>query len=206
VPVWSLTASQFGATLVHSVVSGIHLGTTLKYLRVNGLGAELTEPPSVNIDQVEEELDRLPHDSRGRFDLDVGVLAVAGPVRIGAVVRNLRETKLPALTLPRQARLGVGVVTGGEVPVTLAVDADARSYETPLGPRRVVAFGGESWVWSRRVGVRAGARFNTVGGQERAVTAGMSLAVRPGAYVEAFVVHGGTGDERGWGVAARASF
>lgn len=206
VPAWSLSASQVGATLVHSVASGIHVGTTLKFVRVNGLGAELTETEPVGIAQVSGDLDRLIPDRRSNFDLDIGLLAVLGAVRVGGVMRNVRETDLPSVSLPRQARLGVAVTRGERHPVTLSLDADARSYPTALGDRRVVAVGGESWTWDRRLGVRAGARVNTVGSEERAVTAGASFAVRTGVYVEAFVVRGGTDDERGWGVAARASF
>jgi hypothetical protein len=110
--------------------------------------------------------------------------------------------------LDRQVRLGVALreLDAGAALITVAVDADARRYETALGDRRVVAVGGEGWVLDRRVGVRAGARFNTVGAEERAWTAGGSLAVRSGMYVDAHVVHGGARAEHGWGIAARVSF
>jgi hypothetical protein len=38
------------------------------------------------------------------------------------------------------------------------------------------------------------------------VTAGASAAVRRGFYVDGYVIGGGAGDERGWGVGARFSF
>ena len=44
VPDWSLSASQFGATLVHTVVSGVHVGTTLKYVRAQGLAGRSDGP------------------------------------------------------------------------------------------------------------------------------------------------------------------
>jgi len=80
------------------------------------------------------------------------------------------------------------------------------AYQTPYGDRRVVAIGGEGWVLGRRVGVRAGARFNTTGAGEQAYTAGASVAVRSGMFVDGHVVFGGTDDESGWGITARASF
>jgi hypothetical protein len=86
------------------------------------------------------------------------------------------------------------------------MDADVMAYATPFGDRRVVAVGGEGWLYERRLGVRAGARFNTTGAEEQAYTGGASVAVRPGMFVDGHVVFGGTDDESGWGIAARVSF
>ena len=88
----------------------------------------------------------------------------------------------------------------------VAVDADAIAYTTPFGERRVVAVGGEGWVYERRLGLRAGARFNTTGAEEQAYTAGGSVALRPGMFVDGHVVFGGTDDESGWGIGARVTF
>jgi hypothetical protein len=198
VPNWSLSASQFGATLVHTLVSGVHVGTTLKYVRAKDLSGEWLE--------LADEMDG--GEIRNSFDLDVGVLAVRGPLRVGAVMRNLVETELGAVTIPRQARVGVGLdgAEMGSRAWLIAMDADVMAYTTPFGDRRVVAAGGEGWVYERRVGVRAGARFNTTGSEEQAFTAGGSVAVRPGIFVDGHVVLGGTDDESGWGVSARVSF
>jgi hypothetical protein len=94
----------------------------------------------------------------------------------------------------------------GNLPLTIAVDADIKTYLSTSGPRRVVALGGEQWLLNRRVGIRAGARANTVGAEERAATAGATLAVRPGMYLDGHVIWGGSADERGWGIGARVSF
>jgi hypothetical protein len=186
VPIGSLTASQVGATLVQTLTDGIHAGATLKYVR--------------------GEVDGGP--AEGTLDLDVGVIAVFDRMAAGAVVRNLRRPELGGVRLDRQVRLGVALreVEMGAALVTLAVDADARRYGTVLGERRVVAAGGEGWVLDRRIGIRAGARVNTVGAEERSWTAGGSLAVRSGMYVDGHVVHGGARAEQGWGIAARVSF
>jgi len=186
VPIGSLTTSQVGATLVQTLVDGIHAGTTLKYVRSGADGG--------------------PAD--GTFDLDVGVMATFDHVAAGAVVRNVRQPTLGAVRLDRQVRLGIALreVDAGAALLTMAVDADVRRYGTVLGDRRVVAVGGEGWVLDRRIGIRAGARFNTVGAEERAWTAGGSLAVRSGVYVDGHVVHGGARAEQGWGIAARVSF
>ena len=189
-PPRSLSASQAGVTVVQSVVSGVHAGTTLKYLRGTLSGGE----------------------TQGRFDLDVGVMAIAGSLRAGAVVRNVTAPEFSApdaaLRLPRQFRVGAAFdperATG--VPLTISLDADVRAYDPGSGERRVVAAGAEQWFMAKRFGVRAGGRFNTVGLRQRSATAGATVEVRSGLYVEGHVVRGGSADEQGWGLAARVSF
>jgi hypothetical protein len=185
-PARSLSASQLGVTLVHTLTSGVHAGTTLKYLR-GTLDAGATQ---------------------SRFDVDVGVLAVAGAVRLGAVVRNLGEPDFEDFRLPRQWRVGAAfdAERAGGAPLTVAVDADVRTYDAGTGDRRAVAAGVERWFQGRRFGVRGGGRFNTVGRRERSATVGASVAVRSGVYVDGYGVKGGSADEEGWGLAARVSF
>ena len=192
VPVRSLAANQLGVTILRTLIPGVHAGTTLKYLR-GALEGEHAE---------------------GRFDLDVGVLAVAGPVRLGGAVRNVRAPEFGAggpgqgIQLARQVRVGAAFnpedATG--VPLTIALDADVVSYSAGTGDRRVVAVGAERWIASKRVGIRAGGRLNTVGARDRSATAGLSVSLRPGMFVDGHVVRGGSADDRGWGVAARVSF
>jgi hypothetical protein len=92
------------------------------------------------------------------------------------------------------------------LPVIVALDVDLRRYAVATGDRRVVALGGEGWLFGRRVGLRAGGRINTVGAEDRAGTAGVSVAVRSGVFVDWHLVRGGTAEDRGWGLAARVSF
>jgi hypothetical protein len=206
---WSLSANQFGATLVHTLVSGVHVGTTLKYVWAKGLTGELTGFDSTSVPEWLELADEADGgETRHSFDLDVGVLAVRKAVRVGAVVRNLIETELGGVTIPRQARVGVAFDASEVGPRVwlIAMDADVLAYATPFGDRRVVAVGAEGWLYERRLGVRAGARFNTVGAEEQAYTTGASVAVRQGIFVDGHLVFGGADDESGWGVAARVSF
>jgi hypothetical protein len=222
-PLRSLTASQFGVTFVHSVVSGVHVGTTLKYVRATPRFsiADATRSSSDLLDTAD---DLSGGDPQNAFDLDVGVLAVTGALRVGAVVRNVREPEFdiarigvpldvdtgPAtMRIPRQVRVGAAfdaANTDASVPLIVSLDADVRRYAVVTGERRVVAVGAERWFMERRLGVRGGGRFNTVGRQERAATGGVSVAIRSGLFVEAHAVRGGSDDERGWGVAARVSF
>jgi hypothetical protein len=191
------------------VVSGLHVGTTLKYVRAEAFHEEIDVPAGST---VSEWLDRADDPGGGEvhnnFDLDIGVLALKGPVRVGAVVRNLREMELGGVKVPRQARVGAAFdasqVSGRAL--LISVDADLGAYETAGGDRRVVAVGAEGWGLGRRLGIRGGARFNTAGAEEKAYTAGASVAVGRGVFVDGHVVLGGAGDEGGWGIAARASF
>ena len=218
VPVRSLTVSQWGVTLVRTLMSGIHAGTTLKYVRgtLRG-GREDSLARPMDLLALGEALDG--GDAEGRFDMDVGVLGIAGPLRLGAVGRNLRqpefgiaESAADALStpmrLPKQIRAGAAFdaeVAAG-IPLMVAFDMDVRAYATPSGPRRMVALGAEHWFLARRVGVRAGGRVNTRGDREPSATAGLTLAMRGGLYLDGHAVRSRSADERGWGLAARVSF
>lgn len=217
VPVRSLYASQLGATFVQTLFPGVHAGTTLKYVR----GTLLSAPGDDQLDR-ETLLDTGEAfeggEAQSRFDLDVGVIATSGPVRVGGVVRNVREPAFVGdqgvspsperVRIPRQFRVGAAfdAEAVGTVPLTIALDADVLTYPTQTGDRRVVAVGAEQWLFTRRLALRAGGRFNTVGGEERAATAGATIRVRSGMYVDGHLARGGAAGEQGWGLSARVSF
>jgi hypothetical protein len=207
----SIDATALGVTLVQTIAPGVHAGGTVKYLRGTARGD--AESPSASTLG-----DSRTVGAQHRVDLDVGVLATAGPVRIGGVIRNVAQSSFDVgddgggasgergrVTLPRQFRVGVAFAPASR-PLVVAVDADLRGFVGAAGARRVVALGAERWWRGRRVGVRGGGRFNQVGRRERSATGGLSVALRPGAYVEGHVVGGGSIDERGWGVGARVTF
>jgi hypothetical protein len=211
VPVRSLEATQLGATLVQTLIPGIHAGATLKYVRGTlRAGREDSLLPAGTLLDRGDELDG--GDADGAFGMDVGVLGVGGPLRAGLLVRNAVESELEnaagVVRLERQFRIGVAydAEAMGGPPLVVALDVDASRLTTATGDRRNVAIGVEQWLWQRRLGVRGGARFNTVGANERAATGGVSVAVRAGLFLDAHVVGGGNEDDRGWGVAARVSF
>ena len=205
----SWSASTFGATIVQTLIEGTHVGATLKYVRgtVRTGAAVSSTSPDAALDQGS---DLGGGTAEGRFDLDVGALATAGAVRFGVLVRNVRAPRFAdgAFTLPRQSRVGMAISAeqAGGPPLTISVDADLRGYATGSGMRRVIAVGVEQWLVSKRLGLRAGARFNQVGQMERALTAGASIALRAGSYLEAHVVGGGSPAEQGWGAGVRVSF
>jgi len=212
IPLRSLSAAQLGVTLVHSLMTGVHAGATVKYVRGTlrtDLGS-VTLPPSDLLDRA-DDLDG--GQSQQGVDVDLGLLAVAGPVRGGILVRNLVEIGfegpdgVEVMRLPRQVRLGGAFDADSKgVPLMVSLDVDVVSYDTSYGERRVVALGGEHWIVRKRVAVRGGARFNTVGSETHVATAGVTVAVRRGLFVDGHLVRGGDADEQGWGVAARVSF
>ena len=207
----SLAASQFGLTVVQSLLPGVHAGATLKYVRGTvRVGTDDGSRSDSDLLDAGEDLDG--GNANNELDLDAGVMVVAGPVRLGAVMRNIRQpdlgTDAAPFVLPRQMRIGAAIDAeqAGGPPFIFAIDADVRRYTTGTGDRRVVALGAEQWLWTKRIAVRGGARFNTVGAEERAATAGASVAVRNGLYLEGYIVHGGAEAERGWGLGTRVSF
>ena len=211
VSVRSLAGRQLGLTLVQSILPGLHAGATLKWVRGTlRSGADDSVRPPGDLLDAGDELEGGKADNR--FDIDAGLMIVAGPVRIGGVVRNIREPKFGAdatgFVLPRQTRIGAAVRAedAGGPPLIVAVDADVATYATATGDRRVVALGAEQWLFAKRFAVRGGARFNRAGQRERAATGGTSIALRNGFYVEGYIVRGGSEAERGWGLGTRVSF
>lgn len=206
VPVRSLEASQLGVTVVQTLFPGIHAGATLKYVRgALHLGREDSQAVPGDLLDRGDELESTA--SAGDVGADAGVLAVVGPLRLGARIGNLLRPELGNVVLPRQARLGIAFdpepVTG--LPLTIALDADVRELPSLTGPRQMVALGAEHWLLEKRLGLRGGARFNRAGARERIGTAGASVAARPGMFIDGHVSYGSR-EESGWSVAARVSF
>jgi hypothetical protein len=201
---------------VQSLLPGINAGATVKYVR-GTLRADVAEG-TASADALLDRGDDLEGgDAENHLDLDAGLMLVAGPVRFGAVMKNIREPEFstsaagvagPAFVLPRQTRVGAAFdgEKGGGVPLVLAIDADVKTYATASGDRRVIAVGAEQWVSRKRIGIRGGARFNRAGAKERTATAGASIGVRNGLYVEGQIVRGGSDAERGWGLGTRVTF
>ena len=201
--------SQWGVTLVQTLLPGIHVGTTLKYLRgtvrTGVVGAGLSDAAFVDAAEVLSG-----GDGEGHFDLDVGLLGVVGPVRIGMLARNLREADFgpQGPRVPRQVRLGAAldIAAVGGPALMVSVDADTKTYASTTGDRRVLAAGVEQWLAGRRVGLRAGIRQNRAGARELVFTAGGSVRVGETWHLDGFIVRGRDTDERGWGLATRVSY
>ncbi len=218
-PPWqarSLSASQLGLTLVQTLVPGIHAGATLKYVR-GTIRTLRREEASDDRPLVKEQLDAGEALEGGEadstFDVDLGLLATAGPFRIGALVRHVKAPELgvegASVTLARQSRAGVAfdAAAAGGPALTIALDVDLERTTTPAGrDRRNLAVGAEQWLSKQRIGLRGGMRMNREGAKERTGTFGASVAVRAGLFIDGHVVRGGAEGEEGWGGAARVSF
>jgi hypothetical protein len=109
--------------------------------------------------------------------------------------------------LDREVRVGGAWGSGwpGLARVVVAIDGDLTSRVTPLGERRDVAAGVETWWRNQRLGLRGGVRRSTMGDAREAFAAGVSAGLTPGMLVEAHVVRG-RASERAWSIGARMTF
>ncbi len=184
-----LRTSHVGVTLVQTLLDGLHLGGTLKYVRGDAAGGLVAGRPGAAVDAAPT----LAHAGTGAFDLDLGLMADFRRVRAGLAVRNVLTPEFrtgdgETLALDRQVRAGVAVLASDSLIV--AADADLRRGVDPVGDSRHVAVGLEQRAWRNRLGLRAGMRASTVGPSRATLTAGGSLAVRTGVYVDGYVAAG----------------
>ena len=188
-----LAVTQLGLTLAHTIVSGVHVGGTLKYLR----GSQAADRRFVE---------------GGRWDADLGFIAVHKGWRVGLLARQLGTPSFgngpDAMRLGRHARVGLAFdaaqVDGP--PLVVAADVDLTRVDGPDGPSRAAAVGVERWLRGGQVGLRTGIRVSTAGSLRPAAAAGASLMVRSGLFLEISGMRGSEDASRGWGATARVSF
>jgi hypothetical protein len=209
--VHGLTTSTAGVSLLQSLTDHIVVSLTPKIVRASARQGQTG--------------DRLAHDALDTasslegpagtaFDVDAGVMMAVNRVRLGLVARNLTTptfTVTPAefgeVEIDREVRVGGGWGSGwpGLSRVIVAIDGDLTSRVTPLGERRDVAAGVETWWRNQRLGLRGGVRRSTMGDAREAFAAGVSAGLTPGMLVEAHVVRG-RASERSWSIGARMTF
>ena len=204
-----LTTHHAGVTFVQSLTDRIAVASTLKWVR--GLAAS-GAVPSGDRDDLDDLLDgsgELPDASTSKFDADIGVMAAFGVVRAGLTVRNVTEPDFStvggdALQLKRQTRAGMSYV--GVPRVIVAADVDLERVAGSLGDIRDVAAGAEAQIL-KRVSLRSGFRFNTLGsepgGHAPVYSLGGSVATFRSLLIDAQVTLGSRAGDRGWGVVAR---
>lgn len=205
----SLITHHAGVTLVQSLLPGVAVGTTLKYVR--GIATSQRVPAS----SAEAALDGPASEVLGRasnqFDLDVGIMAAGGPLKVGLALRNLTEPAFATpeegeLVLERQARAGVSYAVTPDW--LAAADFDLTRSEDAFGERRDIALGVEGRL-TRSAVVRSGVRFNTLDdpglddARGTSVSVGGSYAVRGSLFIDGQLTAGGDRGGRGWGIAAR---
>jgi hypothetical protein len=183
-----LRTSHVGVTLVQTLIEGLHLGGTLKYVHGSGAGVSVADVP----DDVLRAASTLPGQGDGAFDVDLGLMADFRRARAGVAVRNLLEPTFALrggdITVNRQVRAGVAVFATDEL--SLAADADLTTTHDLTGERRSLAVGAEQRLWRGRAGLRGGVRVSTTGETRTTVTAGGSIAFRTGIYADGYVALG----------------
>lgn len=203
-----LDTSQFGATLLQSVGDWVTVATTIKAVR-----GTVADGTVVGTDWAGafDRVEALDGAKETHADLDVGVMVTAHRFHLGAVARNLRQPTFgdaaagePSMRLDREVRVGAAYGSGwpGQSALIVAVDADVTERVDPQGPRRDVAAGAEAWVLRHRVGLRAGIRGSALGARRTTTSAGVSVGITAGWFVDAQLTRGDDID-RGWGVGMR---
>ena len=197
-----LVTHHAAVTLLQSVGGGVTVGTSLKL--VHGTAAELVSAGDL------ESLLKVVRRHGGRadntFDLDVGAMLDLREVRLGLSARNLRAPAFETasggrVALSRQVRAGVAFVPDSST--TIALDLDLTETDSRVGGRRMVAAGAERWLARRRVGIRGGVRFDTVGASEPVASAGFSVGLTRSLWVDGFASRGGGAGALGWGMSVR---
>ena len=202
-----LTTTHVGVNVLQTIVSGLHVGTAIKYVHGSAGTAGLAPAPGDPLAAAGD----LQARGTSRFDMDAGVIADIRRLRLGLTVRNLftPEFETPTdgvrLELPRQVRAGASVrpTTG----LIVSVDADLTTVEDLTGDRRSLALGAEQRFWQERAAVRGGFRVSTTGASRPVATAGGSISIRSGIYADGYVAIGvDQASADGFGVGLRVAF
>jgi hypothetical protein len=201
----SLRTSQVNATFLQTVVPGLVVATTLKYVRGSVVAANVT---GGTVGAAFDHSDALSGSSSGAFDMDIAAMVDAHWVRVGVTTKNVRQPTFSdgagtTMSLERTTRVGVAVLpTSG---LTLALDVDVNTVDLRDGPRRMLALGGEERIGQRFM-VRAGARWNEAATAGPAGAFGGSVLLSQHLWLDAHYTGGGMLADRGWGAALRAGF
>lgn len=206
----TLVTHHAGVTLVQSITQGVAIGTTFKLVRGTASSAYV-EASSARA-ALEGEGTELLGKSGSRFDMDIGLMASGGPLKVGVTIRNVREpgfeTGDPAteVRLERQARVGLSYAVATNW--LAAADVDLLRSRDAFGERRDVAVGVEGRL-APRIYVRSGVSLNTIGDPDvedsrgLAYSVGGSYAARASVFIDGHATAGGERTGFGWGVAAR---
>jgi hypothetical protein len=204
----SAVISAFGVTVGQSIGDYLVLASSIRLVRAGTVVS--TDPGGADALDRADDLD-VPTHTRG--DLDAGAMLRFGAIRVGGVVRHVGEPGFgdgpDRLVLARQARAGVAVMrgrTGVFDSLIGAVDVDLTSTATVRGDVRRVAAGGEAALLRNRVALRGGVNLDTVGERTWSASAGASLALRSGLFVDGAVTPGNGGARAGWSMSLRSSF
>jgi hypothetical protein len=206
----TLITHHAGVTLVQSLAPGVSIGTTLKLVR--GIAASNFVSAGTADEALESDAAELLGRATNKADLDVGVMAAGGPLKVGLTVRNVREPTFEtagdgeALTLERQARAGLSYAVAANW--VAAADFDLLRTRDAFGDRRDIAVGVEGKLGARAV-VRTGLSVNTLDDGEanrsarQAYSVGASYAATASVYIDGHFTTGNARAGQHWGLAAR---
>jgi hypothetical protein len=199
----TLKVTQYGATVLQALAPGVIVGSTLKLLR--GFAASQV-PVGATGSNALSQVFSASGSTVTKFDFDVGLMVVVDKVRFGLSAKNLEEPAFPdaagtGFTLRRQVRGGVSLEPGAGL--TLAMDVDLDTVDLRGGLRRMIALGGED-RFGRRFALRGGVRWSIAGDRQLVGSFGVSLALRPGAWIDGHYTRGDLDGDRGFGIAFRA--
>ena len=203
VGVQTLRTNQYSATVLQSLVQGLVVGATVKYLRGDVV---TTSSDASTLRAVLDATKALRGRRTGTLDVDLGVMADMERLRVGVTFKNLTtpafgDPAIGEMTIPRQTRLGVAVLpTDG---LTLAMDVDLDKVGLRGDLRRMFAFGGESRL-SQRLAVRSGVRWSLAGDRRLIGSAGLSISLRKGFWLDGHYSQSHLDEVREFGVALRA--
>jgi len=206
----ALTTHQVGLTLVQTVVQGLVVAGSLKYVRGSYGTALVPAAGAAGADDLLDLAGDLDQAWSNAADADLGVMGSIGAWRLGLVARNLAAPEFEAAgggppgQLERQVRAGVAWLPSTRL--TVAVDVDLTTADRPSGERRNVAGGVETWWWERRLGLRGGVRASTAAAARPVGAVGASVALRKALYADAQWTLGGDQADVGWSLAGRVAF
>jgi hypothetical protein len=184
-----LTTTHVGVNVLQSIVSGLHVGATIKYVYGSAGSALVAPVPGDPLDLAGD----LPTRGSHRADVDAGVMADLRRVKLGLTVRNLFEPEFEAedgarASLTRQVRAGAALRATDTLLVSL--DADLTRSPDVTGDLRSLAAGIEQRFRQGKAAVRGGVRMSTAGEARPTLTAGGSVAVRSGIFADGYVAVG----------------
>lgn len=200
----SLATHQFGATFGQSVGSHLVVASTFRLVRA-GLASG-----AASAGDALDAADELAVPLETSSDLDIGALGLVGPVRIGVSVKHVNEPDFgegaERFVLKRQARAGFAWVTGqpgSPAALTTAADIDLTRTATAFGDARHLAAGAELLLRRQQLALRGGISANTVGDLTSSTSAGVSIGVSRGLYLDGAATFGSDRSRKGWTVSVR---
>ena len=203
----AVSLTQFGTTVGQSIGAVLVIGSTLKLMRAGAAHAVATGTAPLD---AAGDLD-VPQSTR--FDVDFGVLARLGHIRVGGALKNVTAPSfgdgIDTLKLSREARVGLAWLSdpvGGTRGVLLAGDADLTTRSSVVGEVRHVAAGVEAWLARGRLGVRGGVSGNTIGATRPSASSGVSVGLTRSIHLNASRTIGRDDSVTGWGTSVSVTF